>query len=180
MTIAELQNEYNTLEAEKTQTTTQIASIVNEISPVEKQIASLKSQATELDLKISEQPPQVFHKECRCAFICIGKSCQEIPGANPAIAGLISERNPLIRQSNDLQTQINAKGQQITDLTERQVEIQTRQNEIRGLLVAEQQRLLPAETGVGAEAGVALKKYLPYILIGGGVLTFIVIILKRR
>ena len=180
MTTVELQSEYDTLEAEKTQVATQIANITNEVAPIEQQIASLRSQATELDLKISEQPAQVFHKECRCAFICIGKTCQEIPGANPAIAGLISERNPLIRQSNDLQTQINAKGQQITDLTERQVEIQTRQNEIRGLLVAEQQRLLPTETGVGTDILGTLKKYLPYILIGGGVLTVTIIILKRR
>ena len=183
-TIVELQSEYDKLEQEEVQIATQIASIVNEISPIEQQISSLRNQAQELDLRISEQPPQVYHKECHCAFICIGKSCQEIPGPNPAIAGLISERNVLIRQSNDLQTQINAKGQQITDLTARQVEIQTRQNEIRGLLVAEQQKLLPAETG--AEAGIGadilgtLKKYFPYILIGGGILTFTIIILKRR
>ena len=181
MTATELQADYNTLEAEKTQITTQIASIANEINPIEQQIASLRNQAQEFDLKISEQPTTVYHKECNCAFICIGKSCQEIPGPNPAIAGLISERNVFIRQSNDLQTQINAKGQQITDLTARQVAIQTRQNEIQGFLVAEQQKLLPA---VGAEAGAGtletLKKYLPYILIGGGILTLTIIIIKRR
>ena len=183
MTVIELQSEYDKLEQEKTQIATQIASIVNETSPIEKQIASLRNQAQEFDLKISEQPTTVYHKECRCAFICIGKSCSEIPGPNPAIAGLISERNALIRQSNDLQTQINAKGQQISGLTERQIQIQTRQNEIRGLLVAEQQKLLPAETaiepGIGADILGTLKKYLPYILIGGGILTTI-IILRRR
>ena len=181
MTTTELQSEYDKLEQEKVQIATQIASIANEINPVEQQISSLRNQAAELDLRISEQPPQVFNKQCSCAFICMGKTCQEIPGPNPEIANLINQRNPLIRQSNDLQTQINAKGQQITDLTARQVEIQTRQNEIRGLLVAEQQKLLPA---VGAEVGAGtletLKKYLPYILIGGGILTFTIIILKRR
>ena len=181
MTVAELQSQYDGLEQEKTQIATQIASVVNETSPIEKQIASLRSQAQEFDLRISEQPTTVYTKECNCAFICIGKKCQEIPGPNPAIAGLISERNVFIRQSNDLQTQINTKGQQITDLTARQVEIQTRQNEIRGLLVAEQQKLLPAVGGeVGAGTLETLKKYLPYILIGGGILTFTIIILKRR
>jgi chromosome segregation ATPase len=180
MTITELQNEYDTLEAEKTQITAQIADIVKEIDPIEKQIASLKDQATEFDLKISEQPSQVYNKECHCAFICIGKTCQEIPGPNPAIASLISQRNDLIRQSNDLQRSIDGKGQQISDLTARQVEIQTRQNEIRGLLIAEQQKLLPAETVAGTEVLGTLKKYLPYILIGGGVLIFTIIIIKRR
>lgn len=184
MTIAELQFEFNTLEAEKTSITAQIATIANETEPIDQQIATLRSQAQELDLRISETPSTVYNKECHCAFICIGKTCQEIPSPNPAIADLINQRNSLIRQSNDLQAQIDAKGQQISDLTARQVQIQTRQNEIRGLLVAEQQKLLPAETG--AEAGVGadilgtVKKYLPYILIGGGVLTLVIIIVKRR
>lgn len=184
MTITELQSELNTLEQEKTSIAAQIASIANETAPIEQQIANLRSQATELDLKISETNQTVGQKDCRCAFICIGKTCSEYQVPNPEIANLINQRNPLIRQSNDLQAQIDAKGQQISDLTARQVEIQTRQNEIRGLLVAEQQKLLPTETG--AEAGVGadilgtLKKYLPYILIGGGVLTLTIILVKRR
>ena len=183
MTATELQSEFNTLEQEKTSITAQIASIANETGPIEQQIASLRTQAQELDLKISETPPQTYQKSCSCAFLCMGNTCSEYPVPNPEIANLINQRNPLIRQSNDLQTQINAKGQQITDLTARQVEIQTRQNEIRGLLVAEQQKLLPAETarvGDGADILGTLKKYLPYILIGGGILTATIIILKRR
>lgn len=184
MTIAELQAEFNTLETEKTSISAQIASIANETAPIEQQIATLRTQAQELDLKISETPSSINQKSCSCAFICIGNSCSEYPVPNPEIANLINQRNPLIRQSNDLQAQIDAKGQQISDLTARQVQIQTRQNEIRGLLVAEQQKLLPAETG--AEAGVGadilgtVKKYLPYILIGGGVLTLVIVIVKRR
>ena len=183
MTALELQSEFNTLEVEKTQIVTQIASIANETGPIEEQIVSLRSQAQEFDLKISETP-QVDEKTCRCAFICIGTSCTHYQQPDfPRLADLTNQRNAVIRQSNDLQKQIDAKGQQISDLTARQVTIQTRHNEIRGLLVAEQQKLLPAEiaaeAGVGTDALQTLKKYLPYILIGGGILTT-VIILKRR
>lgn len=179
-TITELQSEFNTLDVEKTQISAQIASIANETAPIEQQIATLRTQAQELDLKISETPPSVGQKSCSCAFLCMGKTCSEFQVPNPAINDLINQRNPLIRQSNDLQAQIDAKGKQIGDLTTRQVEIETRQNEIRGLLVAEKQALLPAEGKVSPAMMETLKKYLPYILIGGGVLTLVLVIVRRR
>lgn len=183
-TQIELQSEYDTLEQEKTQIVATIADIANEVSPIEEQIASLKSQATELDLKISETPQSINQKSCSCAFLCMGSSCSEYPVPNPEIANLINQRNPLIRESNELQAQIDAKGQEISSLTARQVEIQTRQNEIRGLLVSEQSKLSLIDgsniLGTVKEYLPYIKKYLPYILIGGGVLTLAIIIIKRR
>ena len=43
-TIVELQTEYDKLEQEEVQIPATIANIVNEISPIEKEIASLRNQ----------------------------------------------------------------------------------------------------------------------------------------
>ena len=174
-TQEELKAEFDILTQEETQIPIAIDALMKEITPIEEQIASLKDQAQEIDLRISEQPPQVYNKQCNCAFLCIGKTCAEIPGANPEIANLINQRNPLIRQSNELQAQVNEKAKKVTVLGNRQIEVKTRLNEIRGQLISETQITLFQPFKLET-----ITKYLPYVLIGGGALALIIIIIMKK
>ena len=172
----ELKAELSILTQEETQLPIAIDAIMNEIAPIEEQVASLRSQAQELDLRIAETAPTVGDKACSCAFLCMGKTCQEFQKPNPEIANLINQRNPLIRQSNDLQKQVDEKAMQLTTLGNRQIEVKTRINEIRGQLISETQMTLTRFSTIVP----AIKKYLPHILIGSGALALIIIIIKRR
>jgi len=206
MTVEELNKEYATLTEEETQIANELNAMVQEANAFESNISSLKDQATEMDLQISEMPAQVYVKQCTSAFLGFGKTCQEIPQANPAVAGAIVQRNNLIRESNSLRLLLEDKYGQISDLTQRQIEIQQRQVAIRDetniaekklitgpfdflgslfgrltTFMAQEQLQSEGEPKAESVALTAVKKYLPLAAVAGGMLVvFLITKLRRR
>jgi len=205
-TLEELEQEYKLLQVEEDLIPEKIQAILDETNKLEQQIYTLRQQAQEMDLKISEMPAQVFEKQCNTVLFF--KSCGEVPVPNPKVAEAVNQRNNLIRQANDLQTQINNRYTEITKLTARQVDIEKRQLEIQNLVVAERQKIVAEpldiisllfgrkEATIQAQISPEklapetveklakwtdyLKKYLPYIAVGAGLLLVLRFVKKKK
>jgi len=116
--------------------------ILKVVNDLKKQAAELERKAQEEDLKISGKPAQVYQKVCGSAFLGIGKTCQEVPVANPEVAKEVEIRNSYIQKRNDIIVQINNNLEKLRRLSQRQTEIIKERMAIRGKIIEAEEDIL--------------------------------------
>jgi len=142
MKIEELLKRIEQLNEEERKIPQEANNILKVVNDLKKQAAELEKKAQEEDLKISGKPAQVYKKVCGSAFLGIGKTCREVPVANPEVAKEMNIRNSYIQRRNDIIVQINNNLEKLRRLSQKQTEIIKERMAIRGKIIEVEEDIL--------------------------------------
>jgi len=142
MSFEELLKRIEQLNEEERKIPQEANNILKVVNDLKKQAAELERKAQEEDLKISGKPAQVYKKVCGSAFLGIGKTCREVPVANPEVAKEVKIRNSYIQKRNDIIVQINNNLEKLRRLSQKQTEIIKERMAIRGKIIEAEEDIL--------------------------------------
>lgn len=208
MTLLELQERYNQLALQELEIPLKVDEVLKGLDPYKEDIARISAEAINMDLAISDKPPQVFTKVCGSVFLGMGKTCQEVPTPNPDIAREMTMRNDLIRGRNSIIEAIDSRLKTVVGLTQQQVDIEKEQIDIRGQIIDMQKRITLEPVNILSTLGrnikalfykeefveaveattdeappvtttSKIKEYLPYIAIAVGILVIPKLLKKK-